>query len=211
MPRIVNHDLRREELAQHVWELIRREGIGGVTIRNLAQQSGWSSGAIRHYLPDRESILAFAAEQLNTRAEQRGYALPLTGYPFTDFQQLLHLFLPLDDETRLWMEVWLAYLSAAVREESYADTHGILFKNISAVLRQFLTEFARYGWLPHHTPEQAATELHALVDGLSIHLLLKQITPEQARDTLDAALERMLVEPKVAHPPSPPAQRDGGS
>ena len=65
MPRIVDHDQRRQELVRHVWALIRREGVDGVTIRNLSEQSGWSSGAIRHYLPNREAILNFAAGQVS--------------------------------------------------------------------------------------------------------------------------------------------------
>ena len=58
MPRLVNHDQRREELAQHVWALIRSEGIGGVTIRGLSKQSGWSSGPYDiTYLPAKASWL----------------------------------------------------------------------------------------------------------------------------------------------------------
>ena len=193
MPRIVNHEERRAELAKHVWILIRKQGIAGVTIRNLSAQSGWSSGAIRHYLPTREQILSFAAEQLNTQAEQRLRNLPYTGQPLQDFQQLLHNLLPLDEETRTWMEVWLAFLSAAVREESYADTGGIVYANVKALLHEILTDFQNNGWQVN--PEQTSTELHALLDGLSIHLLLRQITPEQAQETLKNALERLLQAP----------------
>lgn len=207
MPRIVNHDARREELARHVWTLIRREGLGGVTIRNLSHQSGWSSGAIRHYLPNRESILSFAAEQINVQAEKRLKNIPLTGQPLQDFTNLLHVLLPLDDETRTWMEVWLAYLSAAVREESYADTQGLLYANVNKLLHDILSDFQAKGWEVSPNPAQAANELHALLDGLSLHLLLRQITPEQAQEALKAVLGRVLSEVEGwPTPPRPPAQ-----
>lgn len=201
MPRIVNHDTRREELTQHVWQLIRKQGLSGVTIRNLSQESGWSSGAIRHYLPTREQLLTFAAEQLDKQAEKRLRHLPYTGNPLQDFQQLLHNLLPLDDETRTWMEVWLAFTGAAISEQTYADTQGIVYNNVHQLLREILTNFQAKGW--QVDPEQGSTELHALLDGLSIHLLLRQITPEQAREALEVALGRVLVEP--AELPTPPA------
>lgn len=198
MPRIVDHDQRRAELTEAVWSLIREQGLAGVTIRNLSQRSGWSSGAIRHYLPNREAILGFAAGQIGERARQRIHAVPVTGDQFQDFLNCLEVTLPLDEEGRVWLEVWLAFVGAAVSDQDFADAEGVLYRDLNAVFVEALEQFARRGWLPTHTPGAAATEIHALLDGLSVHLLLHQITREQARATLRAAVSRMVVGPAAA-------------
>lgn len=196
MPRIVDHDQRRAELTEAVWSLIREQGLSGVTIRNLSARSGWSSGAIRHYLPNREAILGFAAGQIGERAWERVQAAPASDDPFQTFLNRLEVTLPLDEEGRVWLEVWLAFVGAAVSDQDFADAQGVLYRDLNAIFLEALAEFARHGWLPAHTPQAAATEIHALLDGLSVHLLLHQISPEQARATLKTALSRMLVKPE---------------
>ena len=79
-----------------------------------------------------------------------------------------------------------------------AQAQGVLYRDLNTVFVEAFEEFARHGWLPAHTPQAAATEIHALLDGLSVHLLLRQITPQGARATLEAALSRMLVNPASA-------------
>jgi AcrR family transcriptional regulator len=195
MPRIVDHAQRRAELTAAVWSLIRERGLAGVTIRNLSQRSGWSSGAIRHYLPNREAMLNFAAGQIGEQAWQRVQSVPATPDPFQDFLNRLAVTLPLDEEGRVWLEVWLAFVGAAVSDQDFADAQGVLYRDLNAIFVRALEDFARGGWLPAHTPQAAATEIHALLDGLSVHLLLRQITPQQARTTLEAALSRLLSNP----------------
>ncbi|QFP78298.1 TetR/AcrR family transcriptional regulator [Deinococcus sp. AJ005] len=198
MPRIVDHDQRRTELTEAVWSLIREQGLSGVTIRNLSKRSGWSSGAIRHYLPNREAILNFAAQQIGERAWQRLQAIPASDDLFQDFLNRLEVTLPLDEEGRVWLEVWLAFVGAAVSDQDFADAQGVLYRDLNAIFVEAFTEFARRGWLPASTPQASATEIHALLDGLSVHLLLHQITPGQARETLKIALARMLVRPETS-------------
>ena len=42
MPKIVDHEQRRTELAQAAVELVRSQGVAALSVRNLAQASGWS-------------------------------------------------------------------------------------------------------------------------------------------------------------------------
>lgn len=195
MPRIVNHDQRRAELAKAVWSLIREAGMAGVTIRKLSEQSGWSSGAIRHYLPNREAILDFAAEQVNAAVEARLRGIVLTQDDRQNLLNLLYATMPLDHEARIWMEVWLAFVGAAVSNSNFADTQGILYSKLHQVFVDIFEEFQRVGWHLHLSPSEAAVSIHALIDGLSVHLLLHQITPEQAKTAVTQALDRMLSRP----------------
>ena len=195
MPRIVNHDHRRAELAQAVWSLIRDHGLSGVTIRNLSERSGWSSGAIRHYLPHRQAILTFAAQHLSERVEQHLRQVPLSADPRENLLNFLNLMLPIEEETRAWLEVWLAFVGEAVSDQEYADTQGILYANLNALITTVFHDFAQAGWRLTQPPAQAAAHLHALLDGLSIHVLMRRVTPEQAKTTLQLAVDDLLHRP----------------
>jgi AcrR family transcriptional regulator len=48
MPKVVDHEQRRGELAAAVWSLASREGLEAVTVRRVAEEAGWSTGALVH-------------------------------------------------------------------------------------------------------------------------------------------------------------------
>lgn len=57
MPRIVDHDQRRDELAQVAFRLFADEGYADTGMRRLASAAGVSTGTLYHYFPDKPSIL----------------------------------------------------------------------------------------------------------------------------------------------------------
>lgn len=66
MPKIVDHDEHRKVLLKACFELFARKGFRNVTMREIAQETGVSTGALYHYFPTKEHILeqmfAWAAE-----------------------------------------------------------------------------------------------------------------------------------------------------
>ncbi len=62
MPKIINHDQRREEIANVVMKLIVEEGIKKTTVRGICRRGGFSTGVIAHYFNDREELLAYVFE-----------------------------------------------------------------------------------------------------------------------------------------------------
>ena len=60
MPKIVDHDRRREEIAELTVGVIRSEGAGSATIRRIAAEGGFSIGMLGHYFKDKDDLVAFA-------------------------------------------------------------------------------------------------------------------------------------------------------
>lgn len=60
MPKIINHDERRDHIARAVWRIILRQGTSSVTIRDIASEAGVSSGVLSHYFADKSAIMEFA-------------------------------------------------------------------------------------------------------------------------------------------------------
>ena len=79
MPKIVDHELRRQELLAATWRVIARTGIIGVTTREIAREAGVSTGVLAHYFADKEELLAAALrlshQQVYARVHERTQGL----------------------------------------------------------------------------------------------------------------------------------------
>ncbi|UBV44279.1 TetR family transcriptional regulator C-terminal domain-containing protein (plasmid) [Deinococcus taeanensis] len=193
MPRQVDHDARRTALALAVWQLIRTGGIEHVTLRHLADTTGWSTGAIRHYLPTREAILSFAAQHVGRRVQARLTAARPAGTPRNQLRTMLHELLPLDEERTCEAGIWLAFVAHGQATPQIADAQGVAFDGLQDELHRVMQQLHRHQLLaPGRDPAAEATALHALIDGLTLHRLMQKLTRDQVVTALDQHLERLL-------------------
>ena len=184
MPKIVDHEQRRTELAQAAVELVRSQGVAALSVRNLAQASGWSAGAVRHYLPTHRDIVALVSEHVRAGFERRLTAVEPSGDPSDQLLALLRAVLPLDDDARELSQVWFAFLGAEVHQEQGAG--AMVYDELAGLFTDFFAACQRDGQLLVDSPQQAAITLQAQLDGLTVHLLLGRITREQALAALGA-------------------------
>ena len=71
MPKVVNHDARREEVAEATWRVIAKHGVDGATLREIAREAGFTTGVIHHYFRDRGELMAFAYELIAEQTAER--------------------------------------------------------------------------------------------------------------------------------------------
>lgn len=193
MPRVVDHEQRRDELIAAVWQLIADEGLAAVTIRRVAERSGWSSGAVRHYLPTRQAILEAAAQRVAEQIEGRLRAVRADD-PREGLVALLAAVLPIDEPMRQASVVWLAFVGQAASDASPDDIRGIVYRDLHTVLVGVLTQAAASGFSVDGGPAAAASELQALVDGLTVHVLLGRVEPDAAQRVLRGAVGRLVTD-----------------
>lgn len=187
VPKQVDHDQRREELAAALWRLVMREGIEAASIRRVAEEAGWSPGSLRHYFATQSDLLSFAMELVSRRIVERLEALPTTGTPQQRALAVLSQVLPLDPERHAEMQVWLAFTT-----RSFVDP-GLRVRRDEAHLQ--LRELCRKvaAGLRAVEPALAAERLHALIDGLALHAILapSTTTPARQRQILARHLEEL--------------------
>lgn len=71
MPKIVDHDERRERIVEIVAEMLATVGAEKTTIREIARQSGYSRGFIEHYFHDKEELITKTIRWINERSLKR--------------------------------------------------------------------------------------------------------------------------------------------
>ena len=69
MPKIVDHDERRQMIATAALQVIARSGVSGANLRSVAREANCSTGIIAHYFGDKESLLI---ETLREAMRQQG-------------------------------------------------------------------------------------------------------------------------------------------
>lgn len=193
MPKIVDHEERREELAAAVWRVLLRDGIEGVSIREVAAEAGLSTGALRHYFGTKEELLAGAdrllVECVIGRLEQR----PRGGSVRDGVRGALMEVLPLDDERRTEAAVWFAFASRSFVSRAVSREHRNVFDGTREICQFVVNELATAGELaPELDTRMEAYRLHALIDGLVVQALMGRLQTGELLGVLDAHLEQIV-------------------
>jgi len=201
MPKIIDHEARRKELARAAWRVIRRHGLEGATVRNVAKEAGMSVGSLRHYFKSQSELLAFSMRLISERVEKRIFQLQeqgLTGDIRADVTRMLEEVLPLDEERVSESIVWLGFVSRALVDPALAPLSAEVHESMLRFMRM-LAE-ALLALLPDRTgldAELEARRLQALLDGIVVHALGNpdSVTPETIRRILAYHLDQMLQRP----------------
>jgi AcrR family transcriptional regulator len=164
----VDHAQRRQEIADALWRVIRRDGFAGASVRTVAAEAGWSTGSIRHYFSSQNELIAFAMQTLTELVQLRVAAAAAEVRDIAGVADLLEEVLPMDAQRRAEAEVWLAMSAAARTEDELRaiteESHRGLRRLCETSVRFVVGDGAGRRDLVLETDR-----LHALVDGLALH------------------------------------------
>jgi AcrR family transcriptional regulator len=185
MPKIVDHDARREEIAQALWRIVGRDGIGAVSVRTVAAEANSSAGAVRYYFPEQHGLLSFAMDLVSRRVTARIRALE----PGTPAARYLEEVIPLDEERQAEFEVWLAFVAQSLADTEAGGALRASFTSVHEGLRSLcalvLGGMRQAGAIREDLDLELETErLHGLIDGLSLHAATGQTAPRRVREIL---------------------------
>lgn len=201
MPRIVETSARRTDLAEAVWRVVRREGLEGASVRAVALEAGLSMGSLRHYFPSQSELQAFAMRQVTDRIRARVEALPATTDPHRWATDVLAQLLPLDAERRAESEVWLAFSARALVDPALRTLRDEGWDLLREVCRILLGRFAEAGELAAGLDiDVESARLHALVDGLLVHAVLRPARAHSSalRQVIARHLDTLTDEPATS-------------
>jgi len=195
VPKIVDHGLRRRELAAAVWQVITRDGVDAVSMRSVAAASGWSSGALRHYFSTRDELLAFACEHVIEQVTERIQALRPSGTPVEAVRAILLETMPADETRRTECSIAFAFLALGLGDRRLAEVQRRHFTSMYELCLRLIHELGdRDALAPTtHTPETLARHLHAVVDGLTVHALAGHLTADEMVTQLDTYLTTLTA------------------
>ncbi|MFF5488456.1 TetR/AcrR family transcriptional regulator [Streptomyces virginiae] len=198
MPRQVDHAGRRRLIAEAVCRLADERGLEGVTLRDVAARAQVSMGAVQRCFRTKEEMLVFAlghiGEQIMERVRARLVRSPAQsagtalGHAVTEIALLR-------EEHRAEARVWLAFVAQAAVSEVLARTLRANYATMQEAFTRLIAEAGEDAEAGEEADgagrrgaEREARTLLALADGLTTHVLIGHLTPQEAYEVLDAHL-----------------------
>lgn len=205
MPKQVDQERRRREIAQAVWQVAAERGLESVSLRNVAAAGGVSMGRVQHYFGSRDEMILFACRHLVELAgeglEQLGAGDPTDASPMTVIRNVALQSLPLDDRQRMGASVWYSFLRRAVTNPPLAEYIAQVWAGTHALLTGQIVAAQKAGEIDSGAdPVLAAHALRCLIDGLTSHLLVGHYTPEVALALLEAHLNGLTPAAAISRP-----------
>lgn len=196
MPRLIDHDQRRSEIAQAVWRIALRDGVGAVSLRSVADEARLALGSVRHIFATKDDLLLYAMEHVLEGAAGRIRPHLENADALESATAALQELLPLDDEREVEMRVHLALMGEAPGHPGLTELAVTADEAILQLCRRLLHRLQSEGRMSAQRDVDAeAVRLHALVDGLALHA----ITRPQLRGELTGQVRYQLRE--LAGPP----------
>lgn len=196
MPKRVDHDERREEIAEALWQVVDQQGWSRATMREVAREAGVSLGQLQHYFSSRREMLTFAlelaAERTSDRVERAMLALPQPPHPGEALQIALTEMLPLHAHSRATSRLQAAFVLEALHDP---QLHGEARTGLQAGrerVEQIIRSAVADGWISRDRDVAVETDLLLALTGLAPLLDLGVITPDAARAAIRAHLERLF-------------------
>ena len=191
MPRVVDHDARRRDIATVALTLLARDGASGLSLRNIAAEMGGSLTLVTHYYANRQELMTDLARQICDGWQADIDRMDEAHHePRERLRTFLAWMLPLTEKGQEEEHARLALLVA----DSDPDCRAVLveFDNyLRELLRQRLA-----GLVPKKRVPVVADLLRAFTSGI---VLDAQLTPElwpakRQLALLDAMLSAVLPE-----------------
>lgn len=188
MPKIVDHEARRQLIIQSVWSLVGRRGLAGVTMRELAAEAGFANGGLAPYFRDKDEILLAAFRYACDATERRLEPATGDGEGLAALRRLCHELMPLD-ETRLQeARVVVAFWDRAQYDAPMTAAYAATMDRWRALMHHCLCLARANGEVTAALPDSHIVEaLSALVVGFQVNAVL---TPE----TTTAAVQLQVLE-----------------
>lgn len=189
MPKIVDVDQRRLELAEAAARVIARSGIDGASMREIAAEAGWTTGTLVHYFANKHELLDFTLRaSIERRSALRSERSDLS--PTEALRATLSSALPTNDDTRVHWIVTVALAGAAASDDDLAATQRDAYREYRRYLIGLLM------MMPDIDDAQVEAErLIGLVDGIALQALfdLASWPPDRQFRALDAGLRTASI------------------
>lgn len=196
MARRTDHSERRQAFAAAALRVIMRAGVGGLTVREVAKEAGFTTGALTHYFRSKDQVLIeaseYSAQLVRTRMERKA----LQGDALSALRGVVEEALPITRAVRGYWRIWFGFWERAAYNPAVAKVMRARYEEWLGRLAVLIRRAQSEGAAPAtFDADQAAQELVALVDGISVQVLLGagQIAAARQRQIIDNWIGLMVA------------------
>ncbi|MFJ5811254.1 TetR/AcrR family transcriptional regulator [Streptomyces sp. NPDC093093] len=199
MPKRVDHEERRTQIADALIQVAGRRGLHAVGMRDVAAEAGVSLRLVQYYFKTKEKLLFYGLQHLTDRFTARmGARLRTNGPdpgPRATIEALLLASIPTDEESRTFHLLYSSYSILSVTDEALAAQPFIDNPDAAeSALTELLRQAQEFGLAdPAADARIEAISLLAMTATMGTSILVGQRTPESAVAVLHHHLDRIFT------------------
>lgn len=198
MPKRVDHEERRTQIAEALVRVAGRRGLHAVGMRDVAAEAGVSLRLVQYYFETKEKLLLYGLQHLTDRFTARvGERLRSAGAapgPRATAEALLLASLPTDEESRTFHLLYSSYAILSVTDEALAAQPFIDNPDAAEDALTGLLRGAQEAGLADEAVDARteAISLLAMAAAMGTSILVGQRSPEAATAVLRHHLDRIF-------------------
>ena len=197
MPKRVDHEEKRRDLAEALFRIASTRGLQSVTLRAVAAEAGVSMFQIQYYFPTKEEMLRHAWQRITElgaeRAGQRIAEAMRTGDERAVMRACLLAVLPTDERSRMLCAVQIAYFALDVTRGGQAPDQQAMMPYLVRLLADQLGLARKRDRVPSHLDLQLeADALATMTAGLLSAMLVDAYDAKQAEEIVDYRLGQLF-------------------
>lgn len=197
MPKKVDHTQRRQEIVDALWRVTARDGMTGVSFREVAAEAGVSVRRVQYYFGTKAQLLLASLQLLGERIVGRGMVTIRAAGPDPPSETMLRAAIegaqPLDDERRRDVFLFFCFYVASLTDTNLAsEVVGLqrwLVPTFAGLIRQAAERGETWDGID---PDSEAAILLAANTGLALSALAGLSTPEESMAAMDYQLRRIF-------------------
>ncbi|MBA8989661.1 DNA-binding transcriptional regulator YbjK [Curtobacterium pusillum] len=192
MARSIDVEQRRRDVSEAACQVLARDGLGSLSVRNVAAEAGLPPSTVRYVFPTQSSMREHTITLVFDRTRERIDTIAADLPPRERAHRIVLELLPLDDERVIELDVYLALGNAALTDPELRPA----LDRVVAEMRAWSEEILGLLGVPAPDREYEARRLHALIDGIAMHVV--RLAPgesgEWAIDVLDRHLDGLAAD-----------------
>ncbi|KXO92173.1 TetR family transcriptional regulator [Tsukamurella pulmonis] len=197
MPKQVDHQERREEIARALWRVVERSGVQRLSLREVAKEAAMSHGQLQHYFASRQELLTFAmdlaAERTAARVAEGIARLGPDPHPRDILRLTVIEMLPLHEDARATSRMSAAYVLEALHDESVRTRTRDGMLQGRAQVEELLRQAIDDGQIAAGRAPSTETDRVLALTGLTPLLELGVITADDALAAVDRHLDELFA------------------
>jgi AcrR family transcriptional regulator len=206
MPKIVDHDQRRDQIALVACRVVAENGFDQATIVRIAREAGYTTGMVAHYFDTKQDIIIAALRLILRRIEER-LTRP-SGDAQADLLTVLSEALPIDEQRYIECAFWTAFWGQVSADKRLKRINAWVHREYMRLFERCLSE----GWsiwpqLAAGTREQVLRSVVTFINGVTASAVASQSDWPAARQVEQLRLQLQLLHTWAAETIAVPAKK----
>jgi AcrR family transcriptional regulator len=166
MPKIVDHERRRDEIALVACRVVAEYGFEQATIVRIAREAGYTTGMVAHYFDTKRDIIVAALRLILRRIEERLTRFSAGAAP--DLLALLTEALPIDETRYIECAFYMAFWGQLPAERRLRRINAWLHREYLRLFERCLARgWGEWGEWPPGTRDEVLRSVVTFINGIT--------------------------------------------